>query len=214
MKGGEIAISACPPVAARTRSDKTSQNGAPVKQMPCAIPDLLLIEFAVHADARGYFIESYNQRTFHEAGLKVDFIQDNISVSAKGTLRGLHYQLNPHAQGKLVRVTQGQVFDVAVDIRRGSPWYGQWVGVELSEENKRALYIPPGFAHGFYVQSERAQFMYKCTELYAPQVDRGIIWNDPEIGIVWPLTGELILSEKDKVRPPLREADNNFYYAK
>jgi len=183
-----------------------------VRFIPCSIPDLLLIEFDVHADARGYFVESYNRKAFHELGLAVEFIQDNISSSSRGTLRGLHYQLNPHAQGKLVRVTQGQVFDVAVDIRKGSPWYGRWVGVELSEENKKALYIPPGFAHGFYVQSERAQCMYKCTDLYAPQVDRGIIWNDADIGIAWPLAGELILSEKDKVRPRLCEADNNFEY--
>jgi len=181
-----------------------------VKFVPCAIPDLLLIEYDVFADARGYFIESYNERAFHELGLTVPFIQDNISSSVQGTLRGLHYQLHPHAQGKLVRVTQGCVFDVAVDIRRGSPFYGRWVGVELSEENKKALYIPPGFAHGFYVQSERAQFMYKCTDFYTPEVDRGIIWNDSAIGIAWPiLPGKLILSEKDKVRPRLADADNN-----
>jgi dTDP-4-dehydrorhamnose 3,5-epimerase len=183
-----------------------------VKFSPCAIPDLLLIEFDVFADARGYFLESYNQQVFHKLGLTAHFIQDNISVSTRGTLRGLHYQLNPHAQGKLVRVTQGAVFDVAVDIRKKSPHYGQWVGVELSEENKRALYIPPGFAHGFYVLSERAQFMYKCTDLYAPEVDRGIIWNDADIGIEWPITGELILSGKDKIRPRLRDAENNFIY--
>lgn len=183
-----------------------------MKFVPCAIPDLLLIEFDVFADPRGYFVESYNQKAFHKFGLTVPFIQDNISSSSRGTLRGLHYQLNPHAQGKLVRATQGAVFDVAVDIRKGSPYYGQWVGVELSEENKLALFIPPGFAHGFYVLSDRAQFMYKCTDLYAPEVDRGIIWNDPEIGIEWPISGDLILSEKDKSRPLLRDAENNLVY--
>jgi dTDP-4-dehydrorhamnose 3,5-epimerase len=183
-----------------------------VKFVPCAIPDLLLVEFDVFADSRGYFIESYNQKRFHELGLTAQFVQDNISSSTQGTLRGLHYQLNPHAQGKLVRVTQGKVFDVAVDIRKGSPYYSRWVGVELSEENKQALYIPPGFAHGFYVLSERAQFMYKCTDLYVPAVDRGIIWNDPAIGIEWPISGEIVLSEKDKVRPRLADAENNFSF--
>lgn len=181
-----------------------------MKFVPCSIPEVLLVEHDVFADARGYFIESYSQKVFQQLGLNLTFVQDNISSSARGTLRGLHYQLHPHSQGKLVRVTLGAVFDVAVDIRAGSPWYGQWVGVELSEENKKALYIPPGFAHGFYVLSERAQFMYKCTDYYTPAVDRGIIWNDPEIGIEWPLSGELILSEKDKVRPRLSEAENNF----
>lgn len=183
-----------------------------MKFIPCAIPDVLLVEFDVYEDARGYFIESYNQKRFFDLGLTVQFVQDNISVSERGTLRGLHYQLNPHAQGKLVRVTQGKVFDVAVDIRQGSPFYAKWVGIELSEENKRALYIPPGFAHGFYVTSARAQFMYKCTDFYAPEVDRGIIWNDPEIGIEWLLLEALIMSEKDKVRPRLREAENNLIY--
>lgn len=181
-----------------------------MKFVPCSIPEVLLVEHDVFADARGYFIESYSQKVFQQLGLDLTFVQDNISSSTRGTLRGLHYQLHPRSQGKLVRVTFGAVFDVAVDIRAGSPWYGRWVGVELSEENKKALYIPPGFAHGFYVLSERAQFMYKCTDYYTPAVDRGIIWNDPEIGIEWPLSGELILSEKDKVRPRLSEAENNF----
>jgi len=183
-----------------------------VKLTPCTIPDLLLIEFNVFSDSRGYFLESYNQKDFHEAGLKAEFIQDNISSSVQGTLRGLHYQLNPYAQGKLVRVTQGAVFDVAVDIRKESPCYGQWVGVELSEENKLALYIPPGFAHGFYVLTPQAQFCYKCTALYNAAADRGIRYDDPEIGIAWPATGGLIISPKDQKHPRLREAENNFIY--
>lgn len=183
-----------------------------MKFIPCAIPDLLLIEFDVYTDSRGYFLESYNQKKFFELGLKADFIQDNISSSVQGTLRGLHYQLNPHAQGKLVRVNHGAVFDVAVDIRKGSPYFGQWVGVELSEANKLALYIPPGFAHGFYVLTPQAQFSYKCTGFYNAAADRGIIYNDPEIGIDWPVQGELIISTKDQKHPRLREADNNFDY--
>lgn len=183
--------------------------------IPCVIPDIILIKFDVFEDDRGYFLETYNQKNYYDHGLTIDFLQDNISVSVKGTLRGLHYQLNPQAQGKLVRVTQGSVFDVAVDIRKGSPYFGNWVGLELSDENKYALYIPPGFAHGFYVLSPQAQFVYKCTTFYSKEADRGIIWNDPEIGIKWPIkNNDLILSEKDKIRPSFREADNNFVYTK
>ena len=156
----------------------------------CEIEGLKVITPAVFGDARGYFMETYNRNDFVEAGIDMEFVQDNQSASTRGVLRGLHFQIN-HPQDKLVRVIVGEVFDVAVDIRRGSPYFGRWVGVELSEENKKALYIPPGFAHGFYVLSEHAQFMYKCTDFYAPEYDRGIIWNDAEIGIEWPeLKGE------------------------
>ncbi len=172
------------------------------------IQDVILIEPKVFADNRGYFMETYNQKIFHENDIAVEFVQDNMSSSTCGTLRGLHYQLEPYAQGKLVRVTKGRVFDAAVDIRRDSPTFGKWVGIELSEENKRSLFIPPGFAHGFYVLSDAAEFTYKCTALYAPQAERGIIWNDPGIGIEWPLVeGKLVLSEKDSINPPLHLAD-------
>ena len=142
------------------------------------------------------------------------FVQDNMSSSVKGTLRGLHYQLEPYGQGKLVRVFKGAVFDVAVDIRRNSPTFGQWVGVELTAENKLSLWIPAGFAHGFCVLSDIAEFTYKCTSVYTPSAERGIIWNDPEINVAWPVDGELvILSEKDKGNPFLRDADINYYYS-
>lgn len=176
------------------------------------IPGLILIEPRVYEDSRGYFLESYNERIFRKSGISADFVQDNISNSVKGTLRGLHYQIDPHAQAKLVRVTNGAVFDVAVDIRLGSSTFGKWTGIELSEENKWALFIPAGFAHGFYVLSEIAQFTYKCTAFYTPDADRGIIWNDEEIGIDWPLEGEPVISEKDKKLPTLRNADINFPY--
>ena len=178
-----------------------------MKFVPCAIPELLLIEYDVFADARGYFIESYNQKVFHELGLTVPFIQDNISSSAQGTLRGLHYQLRPHAQGKLVRVTQGEVFDVAVDIRKGSPTYGQWVGEILSAENKKQLWIPAGLAHGFVVLSETAEFLYKTTDYYAPQHERCIAWNDPDLAIAWPIEGQPLLSAKDAAGAAFREAE-------
>lgn len=172
------------------------------------IRDVILVEPKIFKDNRGYFMETYNQKIFHENGITVEFVQDNMSSSTRGTLRGLHYQLEPFAQGKLVRVTKGRVFDVAVDIRRTSPTFGEWVGLELSEENKRSLFIPPGFAHGFYVLSEMAEFTYKCTALYAPRAERGIIWNDPDIGIEWPLQeGNLVLSQKDNSNPPLRLAE-------
>jgi dTDP-4-dehydrorhamnose 3,5-epimerase len=183
-----------------------------VQFISCELPGLILIEHDVFKDSRGYFLESYNKKLFHQNGLDVEFVQDNISFSGKGTLRGLHYQLAPHAQGKLVRVTMGQVYDVAVDIRRGSPTFGKWMGIELSAENHRALFIPPGFAHGFYVQSELAQFVYKCTNFYVREADRGILWSDPQIGINWPERGALILSDKDRQHPPLREAEINLVY--
>ncbi len=165
-----------------------------------AIPEVLLIEPRVFGDARGFFYESFNQKSFNEAtGLDLDFVQDNHSRSAKGVLRGLHYQLPPHSQGKLVRVVRGAVFDVAVDIRKGSPTFGQWVGMELSEDNHRQFWVPPGFAHGFVVLSETADFLYKTTEYYAPSHERCIAWNDPTLNIRWPDIGMApLLSAKDQ----------------
>jgi len=164
-----------------------------------AIPGLLLIEPKVYSDERGFFFEAYNYRDFQAAGLDAPFVQDNHSRSKKGVLRGLHFQVQ-HPQGKLVRAVAGEIFDVAVDLRAGSPTYKRWYGVVLSSENKRQLYIPGGFAHGFLVLSGVAEVLYKCTEYYYPEDEEGIIWNDPEIGIKWPLpAGETpILSEKDR----------------
>lgn len=165
---------------------------------PTEIPGVLILEPKVFGDSRGFFLESFNQDTFRKAtGLDMNFVQDNHSRSRKGVLRGLHYQLPPHAQGKLVRVVRGSVFDVAVDIRRDSPTYGRWVGVELSEENHRQLWIPAGLAHGFLVTSESADFLYKTTAYYAPSHERSIAWNDPAIGVAWPLEGQPELSAKD-----------------
>ncbi len=169
-----------------------------MKVTPTRIPDVLLIEPKVFGDDRGFFFESYNQKAFQEAtGLNVSFVQDNHSKSAKNVLRGLHYQIE-QPQGKLVRVTQGEVFDVAVDIRKGSKTYGQWVGLILSAENKKQLWIPPGFAHGFLTLSETAEFLYKTTDYYSPEHERCIIWNDTEIGIQWPLATEPQLSSRDQ----------------
>ena len=179
-----------------------------MKATPCTIADVLLIEPKVFGDDRGFFYESFNQRVFAQAtGLDVQFVQDNHSKSAKGVLRGLHFQVqNP--QGKLVRVTAGEVFDVAVDIRRSSPTFGQWVGVILSAENKNQLWVPPGFAHGFYVLSERAEITYKVTDYYAPEWDRSLLWNDPNVGVDWPLVDDApILSNKDINGKPFAEAE-------
>lgn len=164
-----------------------------------SIEGVYIIEPTVFGDERGYFMEAYCKRDFYEAGLTMDFVQDNESRSKKGVLRGLHFQTQK-AQGKLVRVVEGEVFDVAVDLRRGSATFGKWEGVILSAENKKQFYIPEGFAHGFLVLSETATFQYKCTNYYAPEYEGGILWDDPDIGIVWPLEGveEVILSEKDK----------------
>ncbi len=170
------------------------------------LPGVLLLEPKVFADQRGFFLESWNRQTFAERGLNMDFVQDNHSRSARGVLRGLHYQLND-PQGKLVRVTSGAVFDVAVDLRRASPHFGQWVGYELSAENQRMLWVPPGFGHGFLVLSDSADFLYKTTAYYAPQWDRGIRWDDPGIGVQWPLDGAPTLSAKDQELPLLRDAD-------
>ena len=172
-----------------------------------AIPDVLIIEPKVFGDERGYFFESFNRRQFAElTGRDVNFVQDNHSRSVKNVLRGLHYQIQ-HPQGKLVRVVQGAVFDVAVDIRKSSPTFGQHVAVELSAENKRMLWIPEGFAHGFVVVSDTAEFLYKTTDYYAPEFERSIAWNDPAIGIQWPIQGEPALSAKDQQAKLLAEAE-------
>lgn len=178
-----------------------------MKATPTRIPDVLVIEPKVFGDDRGFFLESFNRRAFHEAtGLNVDFVQDNHSKSARNVLRGLHYQL-AQPQGKLVRVTQGEVFDVAVDIRKGSPTYGQWVGEILSAENKKQLWIPAGLAHGFVVLSETAEFLYKTTDYYAPLHERCIAWNDPDLAIAWPIEGPPLLSAKDAAGAAFREAE-------
>ncbi len=179
-----------------------------MKVIPTSIPDVLILEPRVFGDTRGFFLESFNQRAFNEAtGLNLDFVQDNHSRSGKGVLRGLHYQLQ-QPQGKLVRVVRGAVFDVAVDIRRSSPTFGQWAGVELSEENHRQLWVPPGLAHGFLVLSETADFLYKTTDYYAPAHERCIAWNDPALGIGWPDIGMAPqLSSKDAQGAGLHEAD-------
>lgn len=169
-----------------------------MKVTPTAIPDVLLIEPKVFGDDRGFFFESFNQKVFEEAtGLQATFVQDNHSKSSRNVLRGLHYQIK-RPQGKLLRVVQGEVFDVAVDIRKDSKTYGQWVGQILSAENKKQLWIPPGFAHGFLTLSETAEFLYKTTDYYAPEHERCIAWDNPKIGIKWPLTAAPILSEKDR----------------
>jgi dTDP-4-dehydrorhamnose 3,5-epimerase len=182
-----------------------------MKVTPTAIADVLVLEPKVFGDARGFFVESFNARTFRDAtGLSVDFVQDNHSRSAKGVLRGMHYQLQ-QPQGKLVRVARGRVFDVAVDMRRSSPTFGRWVGTELSEDNHRQFWVPPGFAHGFVVLSDSADFLYKTTDYYAPQHERCIAWNDPAVGIEWPLAAAGIvapqLSAKDQAAPGLHAAD-------
>lgn len=172
-----------------------------------AIPEVKIIEPKVFGDERGFFFESFSQARFDEAvGYHVDFVQDNHSKSIKGVLRGLHYQLPPFPQGKLVRCTVGEVFDVAVDIRQSSPTFGQWVGVHLSAANKRQLWIPEGFAHGFLTLSDEAEFLYKTTNYYAPQCDACIAWNDPDIGIVWPLQDQPQLSAKDQQGIAFRSA--------
>jgi dTDP-4-dehydrorhamnose 3,5-epimerase len=177
------------------------------------IEDLYIIEPKVFGDHRGYFMETYNKKDFFEAGLTMEFVQDNESKSRKGVLRGMHFQTK-HTQGKLVRVTKGEVYDVAVDLRKGSKTFGKWEGALLTEENKRQFYVPEGFAHGFLVVSEEAVFNYKCTDFYAPEYDSGLLWNDQEVGIEWPLEGieEILLSDKDKVQKKLNELDIPFEY--
>ena len=178
-----------------------------MKATRLSIPDVVLIEPKVFGDARGFFFESFNQKAFNEAtGTSHQFVQDNHSRSAKGVLRGLHYQVE-QPQGKLVRVARGRVWDVAVDIRQGSPTFGQWVGTELSEDNQHQLWVPPGFAHGFVVLSDSADFLYKTTDYYAPQHERCIAWNDPRLAIAWPYAGEPQLSAKDAQGLPLAQAE-------
>ncbi|MBP1915461.1 dTDP-4-dehydrorhamnose 3,5-epimerase [Lederbergia galactosidilyticus] len=172
-----------------------------------------VIEPAVFGDHRGWFMETYSYSKLIKEGIDLNFVQDNQSFSAtKGTLRGLHYQLNPKAQTKLVRCTRGAIFDVAVDIRKGSPTFGKWYGIELSAENKKQLLVPRGFAHGFMTITEDAEVQYKVDNDYAPDCDRGIMWNDSTIGVQWPMDIEPILSEKDQHAPSLEEADINFFY--
>ena len=178
-----------------------------MKVIATAIPEVLLLEPRVFGDARGYFLESYNRRAFRDAtGVDAEFVQDNHSRSSRGVLRGLHYQMQ-QAQGKLVRVVAGEVFDVAVDLRRRSPTFGKWVGFRLSADTKRTAWIPPGFAHGFLVTSESAEFLYKTTDYYAPEHERTLLWNDPALGIDWPLEGEPMLAAKDRAGKLLREAE-------
>jgi dTDP-4-dehydrorhamnose 3,5-epimerase len=179
----------------------------PFTVTPTAIPDVMVLEPKVFGDARGFFFESFNARDFAQAtGLDVQFVQDNHSKSAKGVLRGLHYQIQ-HAQGKLVRVVQGSVFDVAVDLRKSSPTLGRWVGVVLSAENYKQLWVPPGFAHGFVVLSESAEFLYKTTDYWYPEHERSLLWNDPSVGIDWPIEFEPQLAAKDQAGKLLTHAD-------
>ena len=179
-----------------------------MKATPLAIPDVILFEPKVFGDARGFFFESFNKKLFDAAtGGQYEFVQDNHSRSTNGVLRGLHYQLPPHAQGKLVRVVQGAVFDVAVDLRRSSPTFGKWVGAELTAENHHQLWVPPGFAHGFLVLSESAEFLYKTTDYYAPTAERSIMWNDPQLAIQWPGRTDPQLSSKDAVASHFADAE-------
>lgn len=180
------------------------------KFTPLGIPEVLLIEHELFADGRGFFAEVYRQEDFSKAGIPA-FVQENHSRSAKGVLRGLHYQKKAAAQGKLVRCTIGRIFDVAVDIRKGSPTYGQWVSAELSEDNRRMLYVPPGFAHGFCVLSETADMVYKVTDYFSPQNDRGVLWSDPQVAVAWPISAPLV-SDKDARLRPLTQADNDFVF--
>ena len=183
-----------------------------MKKIETKLKDAYVLEPTVFGDHRGFFMESYNQETFKQLGIEIDFIQDNHSLSeTPGTLRGLHYQLEPKAQTKLVRVTRGAIYDVIVDIRKGSPTYGRWQGFILSAENKRQLLVPKGFAHGFCTITPNTEVQYKVDELYSPEHDAGILWNDPALNIDWPMN-DMILSDKDKNNPLLENARNNFVY--
>jgi dTDP-4-dehydrorhamnose 3,5-epimerase len=183
----------------------------PFEFMSSKIPEVILVKARKFPDQRGFFLESYKKSDFISNNIAFDFVQDNYSFSVKNVLRGLHYQLNPKSQGKLVHVLRGKIFDVAVDIRQGSPTYGEYVGLELSAEDHHLLYVPGGFAHGFLALSEEVDVVYKVTDEYAPEFDRGIIWNDPDLNIKWP-TQNPILSEKDAELPQFSQAENNFYY--
>ena len=174
-----------------------------MKILPSSLPEILIIEPSVFQDERGFFMETYQQRRYTEAGIESIFVQDNLSRSVGGTLRGLHYQVK-HAQAKLIQVIEGSIFDVALDIRRGSPYFGQWTSVHLSDENKRQLFLPEGFAHGFCVLSESAQVIYKCTDFYASEYEGGVLWSDPTLAIAWPVL-EPLLSEKDSRLPCLAD---------
>ena len=179
----------------------------PYTVVPTELPEVLILEPKVYADARGFFFESFNQRDFEKAtGLNVTFVQDNHTRSAQGVLRGLHYQIQ-HPQGKLVRVIEGEVFDVTVDMRRTSPTFGKWAGVTLSANNKRQLWIPPGFAHGFVVTSASAEFLYKTTDYWYPEHERSLLWSDPQLGVRWPLSDVPILAAKDAAGKPFTEAE-------
>jgi len=175
------------------------------------IPEVILVEPPVFPDERGFFMESFKESIFNENGINTKFVQDNYSHSIKETLRGLHYQKNPSAQAKLVTAFKGEIFDVAVDIRKGSPTYGKWVGEILSEKNHKLLYVPQGFAHGFCVLSDEADVIYKVNNEYSPETDRGLLWNDPEVGVKWPIE-KPITSKKDQQQPLLENIDNNFEY--
>lgn len=178
-----------------------------MKVVRTAIPDVVVLEPKVFGDERGFFFESYNKRALREAaGIDAEFVQDNHSRSVRSVLRGLHYQIR-EAQGKLVRATAGEIFDVAVDLRRASPTFGRWVGVELTAASKRMLWVPPGFAHGFLVLSAEAEVQYKATAYYAPEHERALLWNDPGIGVRWPLSGEPLLNERDRRATPLSAAE-------
>ena len=174
-----------------------------MKILSGSLPGILIIEPSVFQDERGFFMETYQQRRYTEAGIESNFVQDNLSYSVRGTLRGLHYQVK-HAQAKLVQVIEGTIFDVALDIRRGSPYFGQWTSAHLSDENKRQLFLPAGFAHGFCVLSESAQVVYKCTDFYASEDEGGVLWSDPTLAIAWPIS-EPLLSEKDSQLPCLAD---------
>jgi dTDP-4-dehydrorhamnose 3,5-epimerase len=178
------------------------------------LPGLVLLEPRVHEDTRGFFYESHNQNTFRALGVEAVFVQDNVSRSRKGVLRGLHFQTPPHAQGKLVRVTGGSAYDVAVDIRKGSPTYGRGFGLTLSAHNRLSLYIPPGFAHGFLALEDGTEFVYKCTDYYAPAADSGLLWSDPDLGLAWPLPPDpALISAKDKALPPLARVHSPFDFS-
>jgi dTDP-4-dehydrorhamnose 3,5-epimerase len=177
-----------------------------MRVVPTAIPDVLVVEPRVFGDQRGFFFESWNRSALREAGLDVDFVQDNHSRSARGVLRGLHYQIR-HPQGKLVRVVAGEVFDVAVDLRRGSPTFGRHVAITLSAENRKMLWVPPGFAHGFCVTSESADFLYKTTDYWHQEHERTLLWSDPALGIAWPVDGAPLVAAKDAAGTPLATAE-------
>lgn len=188
-------------------SRNLTESAKSMKISSTAIPEVFVLEPVVHGDHRGFFLETFRKSWFEESGINLNFVQDNHSKSGRGTLRGLHYQVN-RPQGKLVRVIEGEVFDVAVDLRKSSSTFRKWVGVTLSEENRLQLWVPPGFAHGFYVTSEIAQIVYKCTDYYSPADDRSLLWNDKSIGVEWPLHDEKpVLSDKDRNAPRLNDAE-------